>query len=333
MGKEIDIDFVLPWVDGSDPAWVAAFSAATGVEGGDGRCCRYRDWELLPYLFRGFEKFTPWVRKIHFVTWGHLPPWLNTDNPKLNIVNHSDFIDAKYLPIFSCNPIEINLHRINGLAERFIYFNDDTFILKGLNEDYFFSDGKPRDLLAFNAIYDSPIAHIKINDVKAINRHFVKTSVVRRNFFKIFNLKYSLIEIVKTLLLLPWPKLTGFFDPHQPQPYLKKTFFEVWNKEKEILEKTSATKIRSSLDVNQYLFRYWQLCSGNFCARSFDKTFSKMIETDGDADEFCEKIYSNRYEMVCINDNIENFPIFERSKRKLIDTFESIFPEKSTFEK
>ena len=82
------------------------------------------------WWFRAVEKFAPWVNKIHFVTYGHLPKWLNIDNPKLNIAKHSDFIPQKYLPTFSSFPIEVNLHRIKGLAERFVYFNDDMFLLK-----------------------------------------------------------------------------------------------------------------------------------------------------------------------------------------------------------
>ena len=48
---------------------------------------RYRDWNNLRYWFRGVEKFAPWVRKIHFVTWGHIPDWLDTTNPKINKLN------------------------------------------------------------------------------------------------------------------------------------------------------------------------------------------------------------------------------------------------------
>ena len=327
------VDFVLPWVDGADPDWQESFAKFAGGLPGDGRQCRYRDWGTLRYLFRGFEAFTPWVRKIYFVTWGHLPPWLNTEHDKLRVVHHSDFLKEDNLPIFSCNPIEVNLHRIKGLSDRFVYFNDDTFILRTLPKEHFFSSGLPCDAMGFNAIYDSPIAHIKINDISIINRHFAKSVVTKENFFKIFNYKNNVIEMLKTLLLIPWPKITGFYDPHQPQPFLRSTFEEVWNKERDILERTSATKIRSSADVNQYLFRYWQLCQGNFRTRSFHRTFSKMIESEADADEFCRKIQSGRYEMICINDNVSDDSVFEQSKRKITGAFEKLFPEKSTFER
>jgi hypothetical protein len=117
--KEV-IDFVLPWVNGDDPEWLAQFDLHTPEIFGDKRKCRYRDWGNLQYLFRAFERCTPWVRKIHFVTWGHLPGWLNVAHEKLNIVRHSDFLPHENLPVFSSHPIEINMHRIASLADRFV---------------------------------------------------------------------------------------------------------------------------------------------------------------------------------------------------------------------
>ena len=104
MDQEKEVDFVILWVDGSDEAWqrekmkyrpdgnmpdAAAANAA--------KC--FRDWGTLKYWFRGVEKWAPWVRKIHFVTWGHLPAWLNTDHPKLHIVRHGEFMPEGSLPV------------------------------------------------------------------------------------------------------------------------------------------------------------------------------------------------------------------------------------------
>ena len=95
------IDFVITWVDGNDPKWQEAKEKtliAQGLGGHiDGRKERYRDWDNLQYWFRGVEKYAPWVRKIHFVTWGHVPEWLNVDHPKLHIVKHEDFIPKEFL--------------------------------------------------------------------------------------------------------------------------------------------------------------------------------------------------------------------------------------------
>ena len=70
----MDIDVVILWVNGSDPAWMEEKSKYMPPAAADSNSAnRYRDWGILPYWFRAIEKFTPWVRKIHFVTWGHVP--------------------------------------------------------------------------------------------------------------------------------------------------------------------------------------------------------------------------------------------------------------------
>ena len=120
--KEDIVDFVIIWVDGNDEQWQKEKAKDSPDKNTDYRNIRYRDWDNLQYWFRGVEKFTPWVNKVHFVTCGHLPKWLNTNNPKLNIVKHSDFIPEKYLPTFSANPIELNIHRIKDLSEKFVFF-------------------------------------------------------------------------------------------------------------------------------------------------------------------------------------------------------------------
>lgn len=103
---------------------------------------RYRDWNLLPYWFRAVDKFAPWVRKIHFVTWGHVPKFLQVKASKLHIVKHNEFIPEEYLPTFSSHAIEMNIHRIPSLAEHFVYFNDDMFLLRPF-EKRFFRNGLP----------------------------------------------------------------------------------------------------------------------------------------------------------------------------------------------
>ena len=125
----MDIDFVIIWVDGSDKKWLHEKNKyQKNSINIDAEINRYRDWDNLKYWFRGVEKYAPWVNNIFFVTWGHIPSWLNTNNPKLKIIKHTDFIPKEYLPTFSANPIELNLHRIEELSENFVFFNDDFFV-------------------------------------------------------------------------------------------------------------------------------------------------------------------------------------------------------------
>ena len=127
----MEIDFVVTWVDMNDPKWKADFSkySKKGIDNTTNEFseARFRDHGFLKYWFRGIEKFAPWVRKIHFVTSGQKPEWLNVDHPKLSLVNHSDYIPEKFLPVFNSCLIEIYMHKIPDLTEHFVYFNDDFF--------------------------------------------------------------------------------------------------------------------------------------------------------------------------------------------------------------
>ena len=122
--EDYPIDIVIPWVDGADPEWMKEKNKkAEELNGAFAADCsdkRFRDWGIIRYLFRSIDLYASWVNKVHFVTWGHLPKWMNPNAPKLHIVNHRDFIPQQYLPTFSSHTIELNMHRIPGLAEHFI---------------------------------------------------------------------------------------------------------------------------------------------------------------------------------------------------------------------
>ena len=136
-GGHGEVDFVLTWVDGADPAWRESrrrFLHEAGAEakggGGANAECRYRDFGTLRHWFRAVEACAPWVRRVFLVTAGQAPDWLDRSCPKLRLVDHRDFIPAEWLPTFNARPIELNLHRVADLAERFVLFNDDMFLLR-----------------------------------------------------------------------------------------------------------------------------------------------------------------------------------------------------------
>lgn len=143
------IDIVYTWVDGSDPAWIANRNAVLQQFGRPIEesltADRFTDNDELLYSLRSIERFAPWVNRIHIVTAGQKPHWLDTTHPKIRLVDHTAiFPDSSLLPTFSCRPIEMNLWRIPDLAERFIYFNDDFFLGRLAQPDDFFEGERPR---------------------------------------------------------------------------------------------------------------------------------------------------------------------------------------------
>lgn len=326
-----DVDFVIPWVDGSDKRWQKELTKYKyGADDYSTLDLRYRDMGILKYWFRFVEMYAPWVRKIFFVTEGHVPEWLNLDNPKLVHVKHKDYIPSEYLPVFSSHPIEINFHRIDGLSEHFVYFNDDMFLLKNIDKDLFFDKtGLPRDAAVMNAISGDKLTHIAMNNIELINSVFSKHSVIKNNLFKWFNYKYGK-ENIRNILLMLWPQFTGFLDFHLPNPYLKQTYMNVWSEFEGAMKKTSASKFRCSDDINQYIFRYWQLVSGQFSPIAKQR-LGVYAELSGKNNDVFDIIKNDRFFMACFNDaDIENF---EEFKIMLNTALEKKAPNKSSFEK
>ena len=138
----MEIDFVITWVDMNDSKWQQDFvkySNKTENEKNSISVARFRDYGLLKFWFRGVEKFAPWVRKIHFVTCGQKPEWLDENHPKINHINHKDFIPNQFLPSYNSVVIERYLHKIPDLAEHFVYFNDDFYIINHVDKKSLFS--------------------------------------------------------------------------------------------------------------------------------------------------------------------------------------------------
>ncbi|WP_298973386.1 Stealth CR1 domain-containing protein [uncultured Psychrobacter sp.] len=325
------IDFVVPWVDSSDPLWQESFAMHSKDAGlnTDFTAKRYRDWELFKYWFRGVEKNAPWVNKVHLITNGQHPDWLNLDHPKLNLINHEDYIPSEYLPVFSANPIELNIHRIKGLAEHFVYFNDDMFIKAAIKKEQFFKKGLPRDASVMNILDGKGISKIIINSVGILNEHFDKKQSVNSKPLNWFNLKYGK-QVFRSALLLPWTQFSGFYDYHLPNPFLKSTFEEVWGCESDKLSATTARKFRHDLDINQYLFRYWQLAKNNFIPIAKHKLGDFYMVGDIPLDTIINSIKSSEKPLICLNDHDPED--LEHTIQELKKAFDTVFPEKSSFE-
>lgn len=335
MIQKNSIDIVVTWVDGGDPLWQKEKKKYLGIPETDDRPERYRDWEILKYWFRGVEKCAPWAEKIHFVTWGHLPEWLNTECSRLNIVRHEDFIPAEYLPTFNSHTIEFNMHRIKGLSERFLYLNDDMFFLQETSEEDFFVGNLPKDMLAFQPVVANPknpvMSHLYLNNALVLSKYFDKRQNVRKQPEKYFHIGYPPMYFFYNMLELAFPKFTGFYTVHGPFPFLKSSFEMVWEREEQLLEETCRHKFRSKDDVSPYLIREWKKLLGEFSPSNPAKNF-KYFDIDNSNKKLLETIRGRTAKTICINDANEEIE-FERVSREIRSEFEKIFPEKSSFEK
>jgi len=328
------IDFVVLWVDNSDLRWQNDFakykSEAIQRDNESIGVIRYSEHGLLPFWFRGVEKFTPWVRTVHFVTNGQYPKWLNLACPKLHFVKHPDFIDRQFLPVFNSTVIESNIYKIDGLAEKFVYFNDDMYITAPTEQLFFFKDNLPCDAaILTKAKHDRNDTYFSCveNDLMLINDKFNKNRVMINNLSKWFSLKYKLKPLLNLLWMLTVSKFPGFKDNHSAQAFLKTTFKNVWEAYNKELVEASKYKFRSIYDLNQYLFKYWQLVSGDFTPAPLHKDRA-YFDVKTDIKSLIECLLTQSAKVVCIEDEEDA----EEEYKRVRDVFEKILPSKSSFE-
>ena len=328
----MDIDFVIPWVDGNDPAWAETFNRYSPQKKDitiDILEERYRDNGLLRYWFRGIEANAPWVRRIYFVTSGQKPEWINLDNKKLQWVKHEDYIPHEYLPTFSCRPIHIYLHKLRELSENFVLFDDDMFMLNPIKEDYFFTGNLPRDYAILRPIKIPDFySHIVINNMIEINKNFKKNTVLKNNFRKYFNYRYGLKHFIPAYYISRINTFPGFFYKHFAQPFLKSTFEEVWLHCNEVLKATSHNRFRTIADVTSNLFRYWQLAKGDFSPETPSKHRKKYNVSASNKEQIKKTIGSTHIKELCLNDTDCPNEVYA----ELLNSFDKKFPNKSSFE-
>ncbi len=146
------------------------------------------------------------------------------------------------------------------------------------------------------------MSHYLLNNVGVLNRNFSKKKTIGEAWKKWFSPKYG-TKVVRNLLLLPWPAFTGFFEPHLPMALRKKTFDEVWTHEARLVEQTSASRFRQLDNLSPFIFRYWQLCSGDFTPVS-PSQYGRFFEFGrDDIDVITAAIRSGRHKLVCVNDS------------------------------
>ena len=336
------IDFVLPWVDGNDPEWLSEKRKYEGLDHNASTApdsnneCRYRDNGLLKFWFRGVEEFASWVNHIYFVTCGQKPEWLNLDHPKLTFVTHKDFIPHEYLPTFNANTIEMTFHRIKGLSEHFVYFNDDIFLLKPVDEELFFKDGFPVLDTRFSyppKTVEHNWEHLLSNDYTVVNQSFNPIKSVWENRKKWFNLpalgtKRVLGNLERFLTHLALPvDIYG----HSALPHLKSSLIEVWDKYPALMSLSSSHRFRSDDQVNQWLLCAWNQAKGAFYP-AHKKDLGLFINySEENLTWIKECVMDQNTPLICLNES-ENSKVSEKLTATICQAFDSILPDKSSFE-
>ena len=292
------MDAVITYVNGNDPQWQEVYCRTTGIPA---LTKRYRDWGTLKYLFRGIEQYLPFVEKVYLVVAmeSQVPSWV--DRSVVRVVAHSEIIPAEYLPTFNSTTIEMFLHRIPGLSERFLYFNDDCFpVMDCAEEDFFPGPGKV---------------------ATGFSRHLLALGMYKKQTCNADRLARKAAGI--------HPGLFFIRPQHTCTPMLRSALEEVFQREeKAVLNALSA--LREPKNLNQYLFTDYLYFTGRAVSRRLS---NKHVSLAAATPEQLRGFLQNpTRKLVCIND--VRLPEAQATavRDALLDAFETRFPGKSRFE-
>lgn len=326
------IDFVVTWVDGSDEKWIQRKKNVERLKGLDynyDAISRYRDMATFKYWFRAVEQNAPWVNKVYLVTDNQVPEWLNLANSKVRVIDHTEIITQKDLPTYNSNAIELSFAKIPGLSEKFVLFNDDTFVNRRIEPDFFFKKDRVRDTKAYTVIVPAQGgSYFSFNDVEAVNRKFKKNP----NWLEQLRLLFdgNLNIFLKNIMVSPYKKITGYYDPHMPIPYFKSSFEAARLLAADEWDATVAAQFRNERNINHMLVRYLQLEQGRYLYQNpkLNKYYSIV-----DIKKVCADIQSGKHFMICVNDTDDiGQDQFDTYKKQLVTAFELRYGRKSSFE-
>lgn len=292
------MDIVITYVNGLDPEWRRDYEQHTNQPVLEKR---FRDWGTLPYLFRGIAENMSFVRKVHLVVSqeSQVPKWINRD--EVHIVFHKDIIPAEFLPTFNCNPIETYLHRIPGLDEEYLYFNDDIFPMLKCAKSDFFKDGK-----CFLGMSHHLFAWDMFKKICRNSDRLARQLLGRRH------------------------SLCFLRPQHICTPMFKSECMEVYSKAPVEISKHTSSKTRNEDNLNQYLYLDYMYLKGRLVKKRLSKKhFSLGIVSQKKLYNF---ITNPTHKLVCINDVELSEERYNELRKTLLEAFEKRFPQKSKFE-
>ncbi len=311
---DFDIDMVFSWVDGSSDEFVrerAKRMQSYVVGEGDDSEARYRQIDELKYALRSVYLFAPWVRRIFIATDSPAPSWL-ARHPKVTIVRSEEmFADTSVLPTHNSHAVESQLHRIDGLAEHFLYSNDDMFFGRPVSPSLFFSPG---GITKF---------------VEASTRIGLGETDPGRSGFE------NAARVNRALLLGRFGKVTTRHLEHCAAPLRKSVMAELEAAFPEEFRRTAASRFRSATDISvtNSLYHYYGLLTGRAVVQTDARV--KYVETTLRRALPAMKTLLKRrdHDMFCLNDgSLPEISVEERTAA-VIDFLDRYFPFPAPWEK
>lgn len=308
------IDLVYLWVDGNDPEWQAKRRAALGnAESKSSANCegRYANHDELRYSLRSIDRYAPWINKIFIVTDSQVPQWLNTENPKVRIVDHKEILPPECLPCFNSSVIEHFIADIPGLSEHFIFSNDDMLLNRPTTPEDFFT---PAGL---------PIVRLKKRHFRKIWIYLKENLLHARSGLYNHKLDHSASMIEQT-----FGKYYQGKPHHNIDAFLVSHFKKIRGLYMDEINKTLTHHKREYDDVHRSIYSYGALADGMGELKYVGRKESMKISL------YNKKAYRSLDTLnpifFCMNDSEH---CKEADREYAADFMAKRFPEKSSFER
>lgn len=152
-GDQFHVDAVITWVDGADPKHKVKLDAYLASIGGTrpraASPTRFNSVGEIEYCVVSLLRFAPWLRTIFIVSDQQQPDFISklvgtVYESRVKVVDHSVIFAGyeQHLPTFNSMSISSMLWRIPGIAERFLFLNDDFALIRPLQPTDFFRGNK-----------------------------------------------------------------------------------------------------------------------------------------------------------------------------------------------
>ena len=158
---------------------------------------RYDQVNEIKFTIDSIIKYAPYIRNIYIISDEQTPNFLlnlatQDTYKKVSVIDHKIVFKGfeKYLPTFNCRPIETCLFRIPELAEHFIYFNDDFFLINETKPSDFFKNGQPI-LRGKWMKFDKNIFYKKFKKQRKGHKSIQQNAAQLAGFKKYYNFKHT----------------------------------------------------------------------------------------------------------------------------------------------
>lgn len=340
-----NIDYVITWVDGQDPQHKAARQKALAQDSAIKSAgntdekqfgfekttqIRFQDNGELYYNIASALLYAPFIRRIFVVSDGQIPPYLHSFAAEgkcaadfIQAVSHDTiFAPDSSLPAlkaarpsFNSRAIEAALWRIPGLAEHFIFSNDDFFFNAPAAAEDFFVNGAPKILGTWKSS-----AKIRLRTLyhRALRRVFGRPISARHRR-----------SLWLGAIIAGWKSKKYLSVPHCPHPLRKSVFADFFTANPRRLNKQLSFRFRSAEQFNPVsLANHLEMLQGAQPAAAPSIAYLDDIKSPQHYAAFLRRVETEAAAYGCIQDmGLYPAKIQEELHRILVKKFSAALPE------